>query len=49
MMTETKLDDIDDLTFPGFKLITKNRKHKKRASGFADVLTCRPVVGSSRE
>ena len=32
MMTETKLDDIDDRTFPGFKRITKNRKHKKRAS-----------------
>ena len=38
MMTETKLDDIDDLTSPGFKLITKNRKHKKRASGGVAVL-----------
>ena len=38
MMTETKLDDIDDLTFPGFKLITKNRKHKKSASGGVAVL-----------
>ena len=37
-MTETKLDDIDDLTFPGFKLIAKNRKHKKRASGGVTVL-----------
>ena len=38
MLTETKLDNIDDLTFPGFKLITKNRKHKKRASGGVAVL-----------
>ena len=33
MMTETKLDEIDDLTFSGFKLIIKNRKFKKRATG----------------
>ena len=38
MMTKTKLDDIDDLTFSVFKLITKNRKHKKRASGGVAVL-----------
>ena len=38
MMTETKLDEIDDLTFPGFKLITKKRKFKKRASGGVAIL-----------
>ena len=38
MMTETKLDEIDDLTFPGFKLITKNRKFKKRVSGGVAIL-----------
>ena len=38
MMTETKLDEIDDLTFPGFTLITKNRKFKKRASGGVAIL-----------
>ena len=38
MMTETKLDDIDNLTFPGFRLLTKNRKHKKRPSGGVAVL-----------
>ena len=38
MMTETKLDEIDDLTFPGFTLITKNGKFKKRASGGVAIL-----------
>ena len=38
MKTETKLDEIDGLTFPGFKLITKNRKFKKRASGGVAIL-----------
>ena len=32
-MTETKLDELDQIAFPGFKLITKNRLFKRKASG----------------
>ena len=33
LMTETKLDELDQIAFPGFKLITKNRLFKRKASG----------------
>ena len=47
MMTETKLDEIDDLIFSGFKLIIKSRKFKKRATGGVTVLIreeLRPII-----
>ena len=33
LMTETKLDELDQIAFPGFKLITKNRLFKRKTSG----------------
>ena len=33
LMTETKLDELDQIAFPGFKLITENRLFKRKASG----------------
>ena len=33
LMTETKLDELDQIAFPGFRLITKNRLFKRKASG----------------
>ena len=32
-MTETKLDELDQIAFSGFKVITKNRLFKRKASG----------------
>ena len=32
-LTETKLDELDDITIPNYKIFTNNRKIKKRASG----------------
>ena len=33
LLRETKLDTLDSISVPGFHLLIKNRKHKKRASG----------------
>ena len=33
LLTETKLDTLNSISVPGFHLLNKNRKHKKRASG----------------
>ena len=33
VITETKLDSLDDITVPGFRLYTKNRLLKKKSSG----------------
>ena len=33
MMTDTKIDSLDDIAVPGFRLYTKNRVFKKKASG----------------
>ena len=33
MMKETKLDELEQIAFPGFKLITKYRLFKRKASG----------------
>ena len=38
LLTETKLDNLDDISVPRFHLMNKNRKHKKRASGGVAVL-----------
>ena len=32
-LTETKLDELDDITIPNYKIFTSTRKIKKRASG----------------
>ena len=37
-MTETKLDELDQIVSPGFKLITKNRLSKRNASSGAVAL-----------
>ena len=37
-LTETKLDELDDVTVPNYKIFTNNRKIKKRASGGVAVL-----------
>ena len=37
-LTETKLDELDDVTVPNYKIFTNNRKIKRRASGGVAVL-----------
>ena len=37
-LTETKLDELDDVTVPNYKIFTTNRKIKRRASGGVAVL-----------
>ena len=47
--TKTKLDTLDSISFPGFHLLNKNRKHKKRASGGIAVLISDELVNYVRE
>ena len=37
-LTKTKLDELDDVTVPNYKIFTNNRKIKRRASGGVAVL-----------
>ena len=38
MLTETKLDEYDQIDIPNFAVISKVREYKKRASGGAAIL-----------
>ena len=37
-LTETKLDELDDIDVPNYKIFTNNRTFKKRASGGVAIL-----------
>ena len=44
MLTETKLDEYDQIDIPNFVVISKVRKYKKRASGGAAILVRSSII-----
>ena len=49
MLTETKLDEYDQMDIPNFVVISKVRKYKKRAWGGATILVRSSIINEIQQ